>query len=494
MGYVRLAPAWNNRVGIPGEEYFFLDERDWQVFNVEDITDDSGSFQEVQPWTKDTDYGQVQWQYGIQELDDQQISITFPDDQVLNYNVILEIDLVDNLDDIFSNEPVFNGELGFTQEVYIVGEAAENINIPLSTNGEYDSATVIIVDNNHPECNDNLTPPSNDNFADRIELSGFNVTATGSNTLATQEPDESTNDKSGPLGGSVWWSWTAPESGEVSINTLGSTFSTDLSVYTGSSVSDLQTIPDPVYSEAYSDFRRYVDGSLTGVLATTQKVTFWAEAGTTYEIAVQGTPGFFVGTEVWNESGYIQLDIGFNERLIGDTGDDYFFGEAGDDTLDGWEGDDYLDGGSGDDSLLGYTGNDTLLGGSGKDTLSGEAGNDTLLGGSGQDTLFGEAGNDYLNAFGGDLTEDDTLSGGSDADIFVLGDVSGVFYQGEFDYAMITDFDWEEGDKIQVFGALDDYSVIAPDNGGIEIKYQDNRIAYVQNTTDVVPSLDFIFV
>ncbi|MEH2037965.1 beta strand repeat-containing protein [Nostoc sp.] len=47
-----------------------------------------------------------------------------------------------------------------------------------------------------------------------------------------------------------------------------------------------------------------------------------------------------------------------------------------------------------DDNILGNTGNDTLSGSNGKDTIIGGAGNDILAGGSGEDTLTGGTGND----------------------------------------------------------------------------------------------------
>ncbi len=62
-------------------------------------------------------------------------------------------------------------------------------------------------------------------------------------------------------------------------------------------------------------------------------------------------------------------------------------------------------------------------------------------------------------------------------------------------YATITDFDWAEGDKFQVYGSASDYSLQEDTfNGGIDILYQGDLIAYVSNTTDVVIAEDFIFV
>src|SRR5207247_10545018 len=84
--------------------------------------------------------------------------------------------------------------------------------------------------------------PANDNFANATVTGGSSATLTGSNVGATKETGEPNH--AGIAGGkSVWWSWTAPSAGSVTINTFGSSFDTLLGVYTGTSVSSLTTIP-----------------------------------------------------------------------------------------------------------------------------------------------------------------------------------------------------------------------------------------------------------
>jgi Ca2+-binding RTX toxin-like protein len=62
-------------------------------------------------------------------------------------------------------------------------------------------------------------------------------------------------------------------------------------------------------------------------------------------------------------------------------------GEAGNDTLRGFDNrDDTIIGGAGDDLLQGLSGNDTLMGGAGNDRLEGGDGDDILDGGYGNDT------------------------------------------------------------------------------------------------------------
>jgi subtilisin family serine protease len=82
-------------------------------------------------------------------------------------------------------------------------------------------------------------PVPNDNFANRIFLGGLPVSTIGSNIGATEEPQEPA--QSGPIN-SVWWSWTAPNTETVNINTIGSNFDTYLSVFTGSDLPNLTLV------------------------------------------------------------------------------------------------------------------------------------------------------------------------------------------------------------------------------------------------------------
>jgi hypothetical protein len=125
--------------------------------------------------------------------------------------------------------------------------------------------------------------PPNDNFAQRQILTGTNPSATGFNIGATKEAGEPNH--AGNTGGkSVWWTWTAPENGVVTIDTSGSVFDTVMGVYTGTSVSALAFVA--------SD-----DDNGNGL---TSKVTFSATAGTAYAIAVDGYGG---------DSGRITLNL-----------------------------------------------------------------------------------------------------------------------------------------------------------------------------------------
>jgi Ca2+-binding RTX toxin-like protein len=129
---------------------------------------------------------------------------------------------------------------------------------------------------------------------------------------------------------------------------------------------------------------------------------------------------------------------------------------------------------------------ETLYGGSGNDTLFGSGGNDSLVGGFGNDNLYGGEGNDRLNGYGYTVNNDsqfDNLYGGKGADTFVLGDsYSGVFYDETGDgYAVIKDFNYAEGDKIEVKGNSSQYQLEYKSVSGIGTAAQDTEIYYVHS-------------
>ena len=116
---------------------------------------------------------------------------------------------------------------------------------------------------------------ANDSFENSLQLTGATVNVAGPNIGATREIDEP--DHAGDSGGrSVWWHWTAPTSGNVTIDTRGSDFDTLLAVYTGSSLASLTSV-------AFND--QDPDGGSASV------VSFNATQGVAYHIAVDGYDG-----------------------------------------------------------------------------------------------------------------------------------------------------------------------------------------------------------
>ena len=117
--------------------------------------------------------------------------------------------------------------------------------------------------------------PANDKFANAIAVVLSNGTAkvTGYNTNATKETGEPRHaDNAG--GHSVWWKWTAPSSGAITIDTRGSYSDTTLGIYTGTALASLIKIASN-------------DDIDEGVVQAST-VTFNAVGGTIYYLAVDG--------------------------------------------------------------------------------------------------------------------------------------------------------------------------------------------------------------
>ncbi len=116
--------------------------------------------------------------------------------------------------------------------------------------------------------------PFNDDFASRPKFNSDNLALRGSNAGATAEPGEPSHG-GGPASATLWWEWTAPTSNLVSIETSGSNYDTMLAVYTGNAPSALTLVA--------------ANDNDSGKL--TSRISFTAQAGTTYQIAVDGRNG-----------------------------------------------------------------------------------------------------------------------------------------------------------------------------------------------------------
>jgi hypothetical protein len=84
--------------------------------------------------------------------------------------------------------------------------------------------------------------PVNDNFAERLPLTGTNISVVGSNRTATAQAGESEH-KDTTARKSVWWSWTAPSSGSVLI-ALPQYSHHRIAIYTGDVLESLQAVSD----------------------------------------------------------------------------------------------------------------------------------------------------------------------------------------------------------------------------------------------------------
>ena len=112
-------------------------------------------------------------------------------------------------------------------------------------------------------------PPPNDAFADRVVLSGATASATGANIGACKEPGEPIH--AGATGGhSVWWTWTAPANGRVTI-TVGGSFYKVFAIYTGTDLASLAPVANSNSGAA---------------------LNFEAIGGQAYQIAVDGSGSY----------------------------------------------------------------------------------------------------------------------------------------------------------------------------------------------------------
>jgi hypothetical protein len=121
-----------------------------------------------------------------------------------------------------------------------------------------------------------------DNFASAPDLTLVDGTVvdTADTTTATSEGNEPIHDTSvsaldpafqAQLNDSVWWKWTAPTSGLINATTAGSSIDAIVAVYTGTSLTNLSSVPNQ-----------------EGTGQSRDSFTFTASAGTTYYFAVDG--------------------------------------------------------------------------------------------------------------------------------------------------------------------------------------------------------------
>ena len=116
-------------------------------------------------------------------------------------------------------------------------------------------------------------PPANDAFASTIGTGAFPFNLTGTNIDATVEPGEQ---QLGNTGATVWWFFTAPADGMVTIDSFGSNFDTQLHIFDGFSK-----------GATVADLNPVINNDDAGGTALSE-VTFAVTASTCYEIRVGG--------------------------------------------------------------------------------------------------------------------------------------------------------------------------------------------------------------
>lgn len=112
----------------------------------------------------------------------------------------------------------------------------------------------------------------NDNFENATVLTGANAQSVASNVTANRQSSEPKH-LNQVSGRSIWWSWTAPFTGRLLLDTNGSHFDTTLAVYTGSSLATLTLVGS-------NDNGGYLTNSALSLAVT---------AGVTYQIVVEGS-------------------------------------------------------------------------------------------------------------------------------------------------------------------------------------------------------------
>lgn len=142
------------------------------------------------------------------------------------------------------------------------------------------------------------TPP-NDNFVNRITLSGISGTVNGTVAGATREAGEPAEGGSAQSI-SVWWRWTAPSSGQFTLTTAGSNTPIGAEIYTGTTVNTLTRVGGTIVQ---------------------------AQAGQEYEIVTYSTSATYGNVTLgWNLNTSANADLAVT--VLGPTGDSYYSGET----------------------------------------------------------------------------------------------------------------------------------------------------------------------
>jgi hypothetical protein len=122
--------------------------------------------------------------------------------------------------------------------------------------------------------------PQNDDLAASSPISGGTVAIDGGNVGATKETGEADHAGFPAATTSVWYSWTAPSAGTVTIDTCGSGIDTVLGVYRGNAF--------PLTTVVANDD---AVGGICASSSTHSRVVFSTAAGVTHRIAVAGYNG-----------------------------------------------------------------------------------------------------------------------------------------------------------------------------------------------------------
>ena len=129
-------------------------------------------------------------------------------------------------------------------------------------------------------------PPVNDAFEARTPLSGAVVHSSANNAGATRQSGEPAH-AGNSASYSVWWEWTAPASGPVTMDTSGTTARARLAVYTGTAINQLASVASnaTVYPSPYATL------GFTAVAGVKYVIAADSGSGTRGEIALNIVAG-----------------------------------------------------------------------------------------------------------------------------------------------------------------------------------------------------------
>lgn len=173
--------------------------------------------------------------------------------------------------------------------------------------------------------------PINDNFVNRKKLLGARALDYGSNASATVEPnDPNVAEFSSILvGQNVWWQWTAPTDGTVTLSTAGSSYDTTLFVYYDAvdlykGTGNLRNLALIEWDDEGGD-QEESEGNIH-----TSELKFHAYEGETYYIAVDGyvwTNGRATGDIVLNVDLQPHESVSYilEDDIFSDFVDKYYF-------------------------------------------------------------------------------------------------------------------------------------------------------------------------
>ncbi len=162
-------------------------------------------------------------------------------------------------------------DLVFTALANTAGERSETMQVSLYDGVDYElvypSTGIVSITG--------VAPPSNDSFAARTAVGSASAVLSGDNRLATLESGEPPHGPNFAGNSSLWWSWTAPANGPVSITTTGTATTIALDIYTGNSLIALNPI-----------------ATMLSKSAAVETLNFNATAGTAYAFAVSAETAF----------------------------------------------------------------------------------------------------------------------------------------------------------------------------------------------------------